>query len=236
MRKKGAGCDKLWYHIYMITNLIREKRRTLKITINRNGDIEVKAPKNLPLSEITSFIQSKEKWIIKHQTEIKGRLSANNDIVNIEKILILGNRYNINYVEGLREIKQENNCVFIPLKYESKKGQYIAKWLKNKAIEIIENRVLYFSANYKISFNSIALINAKTRWGTCSSSGAIAFNWRLIMLPPRLIDYVIIHELMHILEANHSQKFWKLVETVMPDYKKRKEDLKKCSFILNLFR
>lgn len=220
----------------MITNLIREKRKTLSIVINRNGEVEVKAPKNLPLSEITKFIQSKEKWILAHQTEIKNRLNANNDIINLEKILILGDKFEVSYIEHLSEIKQENNKVFIPLKYQAKKSQYIAKWLKNKAISVIENRVLYFSANYKIEFNSIALINAKTRWGTCSSKGEIAFNWRLIMLSPRLIDYVIVHELMHILEQNHSSQFWKLVETVMPDYKKRKEDIKKCSFILNLFR
>ena len=220
----------------MVTSLIREKRKTLSIVINRNGEIEVKAPKNLPLAEITKFIQSKEKWIINHQSEIKNRLNANNDVINLEKILVLGSKLEVNYIDNLHEIIQEGEKLFIPSKYAPKKSQYIAKWLKNKAISIIENRVLYFSANYNISFKSIALINAKTRWGTCSSQKEISFNWRLIMLSPRLIDYVIVHELMHILEQNHSAKFWKLVEMVMPDYKKRKEDIKKCSFVLNLFR
>lgn len=220
----------------MITNLIREKRKTLSIMINREGELIIKAPKNMPLSEITQFIQSKEKWINSHQLQIKNRLDANKDIINLEKVLVLGNKFEINYIDNLKEIKEEGNKIFVPTKFYPKKQQYIAKWLKNKAIPIIENRVLYFSTNYKIKFNSISLINAKTRWGTCSSMKEISFNWRVIMLPPRLIDYIIIHELMHILEANHSANFWKLVETVMPDYKKRKEELKNCSFILNLFR
>ena len=220
----------------MITNLIREKRKTLSLVIDREGNLIIKAPKNMPLSEITGFIQSKEKWISSHQSQIKNRLNANQDVINMEKVLILGNKFEVGYVDSIREIKQEGNKLFIPTKYYAKKQQYMAKWLKNRAIPIIENRVLYFSTNYKIKFSSISLINAKTRWGTCSSMKEISFNWRIIMLSPRLIDYIIVHELMHILEANHSEKFWKLVEAVMPDYKKRKEELKNCAFILNLFR
>lgn len=220
----------------MITTLIREKRKTLSIVINRKGELEVKAPKNLPLSEITKFIQSKESWINKHQTEIKNRLNANNDVINLSKVLLLGNKLEVCFSDGIKEINEIDGKLFVPLKYYNKKEQYLAKWLKNRVVDIIENRVLYFSTNFKIDFKSISLINAKTRWGTCSSSKEVSFNWRLIMLSPKLIDYVIIHELMHVLEQNHSQKFWRLVEAVMPDYKKRKEELKKCSFILNLFR
>lgn len=220
----------------MVTNLIREKRKTLSLVINRNGELEVKAPKNMPLSEITNFIQSKEKWIVSHQTEIKNRLNANSNIIEMKKILLLGDKFEVCFSDSTKEITEDNGRVFVPYKYYSKKEQILAKWLKNKALNVIENRVLYFSTNFKIPFKSISFINAKTRWGTCSNSHEIAFNWRLVMLSPKMIDYVVVHELMHVLEPNHSQKFWKLVETVMPDYKKRRADLKKCSFILNLFR
>lgn len=220
----------------MITNLIREKRKTLSIVITRNGEVEVKAPKSLPIAEVIKFVQSKEKWVLSRQADIKNRLAVNRDIIQVDKVLILGNKFEICFIDNLSEIKQEAGKLFLPSKYYAKKAEYIAKWLKKQAVSIVENRLLYFSANYKLSFNSISLINAKTRWGTCSSKKELAFNWRIIMLSPRLIDYIIVHELMHTLEQNHSEKFWKLVETVMPDYKKRKEELKKCSFILNLFR
>ena len=83
---------------------------------------------------------------------------------------------------------------------------------------------------------SIKLANAKKRWGSCDSAGNILFNWRILMLPPVLIDYIIIHEFAHLVEMNHSSNFWEIVASIMPNWKENRELLKKSNFILTLFR
>lgn len=220
----------------MLTNLVREKRKTLSIVIDKEGEMHIRAPKNLPLIDILDFIKNKSKWIETKQTEIKNSLKQNDIFFKYEKFVYLGKIYNPVFINTNFEISINGNNIFIPDKMQAKKEQYVGKWLKNKALEIIENRVLYLSANYNLSFNNLYLINAKCKWGTCSSTKEIGFNWRLIMLNPKLIDYTIIHELAHLIELNHSEKFWNVVKTILPDFKERKEELKKFNFILQLFR
>lgn len=96
-----------------------------------------------------------------------------------------------------------------------------------KAKELFPQRVAYYAEVMHISYGRIAIREQKTRWGSCSSKGNLNFNWKLILMPPDLLDYVVVHELAHRIEMNHSEKFWKVVESVMPDYKKRRELLKK---------
>lgn len=220
----------------MLTNLVRENRKTLSIIIDRSGQMIIKAPQHLPLNEIMKFVKSKEKWIVNKQSQIKNVLEENKSIVNYSQVLYLGNKYEIAFLNNIKQVQLYDKMVCIPAKNQAKKEKTIANWLKNRALSIIENRVLYFSSNYNLDFKKLSFVNSKTKWGSCSTGGDIAFNWRLIMLSPKLIDYVVVHELSHLLQPNHSYKFWKAVESIMPDYEKRKDEIKKCSFVLNLFR
>ena len=84
--------------------------------------------------------------------------------------------------------------------------------------------------------SEVKLTNAKRKWGSCNSEQVISFNWRMIMLPPSLIDYIIVHELAHLIEMNHSSSFWAIVSAVLPNLKDCRASLKKCNFILQQFR
>ncbi len=99
--------------------------------------------------------------------------------------------------------------------------------LGDRALEYIPKRVIYFSMLMKVYFGTITIRNQKTRWGSCSSKGNLNFNCQLMRMPPEVIDYVVVHELCHLKEMNHSKAFWEEVEKVMPDYKKHREYLKK---------
>jgi len=79
-------------------------------------------------------------------------------------------------------------------------------------------------------------MNNKTRWGICSKDGKIALNWRVVMLPPRLIDYIMVHEFCHLLEFNHSKHFWQIVESILPNWKELRKHLKQLGWLLELFR
>ncbi len=99
--------------------------------------------------------------------------------------------------------------------------------LADRALEYIPKRVIYFSMQMKVYFGNVTIRNQKTRWGSCSSKGNLNFNCQLMRMPPEVIDYVVVHELCHLKEMNHSKVFWEEVEKVMPDYQKHRDYLKK---------
>ena len=98
---------------------------------------------------------------------------------------------------------------------------------KNKAaaLGLAENRIAFFNQTYGYDFKKIAIRDQKTRWGSCSKTGTISFNYKIVHLPPHLADYIIVHELCHIGEMNHSRKFWVLVERTLPNYKMLRKEL-----------
>jgi hypothetical protein len=99
--------------------------------------------------------------------------------------------------------------------------------LKKKAAKLLIARLEFFNQAYQFKYKSISVRNQKTRWGSCSRQGALNFNYRLALLPERLLDYVAVHELCHLKEMNHSSRFWLLVAKEIPDYKERRLELEK---------
>jgi predicted metal-dependent hydrolase len=106
-------------------------------------------------------------------------------------------------------------------------ARHLEQWLRENSSEIIEERVMEYSRIIGVSYNNIRIKDTKSRWGSCSSKGNLNFSWRIIMAPPETMDYVIIHELCHLIHMNHSKEFWTAVEKHMPDYSKQKEWLRK---------
>lgn len=95
------------------------------------------------------------------------------------------------------------------------------------AKKIFPERATYFAKRMGVTYNRITIREQKTRWGSCSSAGNLNFNWKLVLMPPELLDYVVVHELAHRREMNHSPRFWAVVEKELPDYRERREKLKK---------
>ncbi|MCL2484045.1 MAG: M48 family metallopeptidase [Firmicutes bacterium] len=219
----------------MLTNLVREDRRTLKISVDRYGEMHIVAPKNMPLADIVDFVTRKEKWIHKRQTAKKELVNKNKVILEYEKYLYLGEAYEPVF-SNVKTISIENNYLLIPIKYKDKEKKAVVKFLKERALYIIENRLLHLAASFNLKFGAVSLINSKNRWGTASPQRELSFNWRLIMLPPPIIDYVICHELSHLVELNHSPRFYAVLEKMMPTYKKHSKDLKDSVHVLELFR
>ena len=104
--------------------------------------------------------------------------------------------------------------------------------LADKACVTIPARVEYFAKIIGVTYGRITIRNQKTRWGSCSSKGNLNFNWKLVLMPQALLDYVVVHELAHRKEMNHSARFWAIVEQELPDYQKRRNELKKLGQFL----
>ena len=115
-------------------------------------------------------------------------------------------------------------------KLNSEKAALAAKgWLRQQALAHFQQRIEHFRTHFTLQSVSIRLSNARSRWGSCHTSGRISLNWRLIHLPSHLIDYVVVHELAHLVEMNHSPRFWAVVARVIPDYAARRREIRKES-------
>lgn len=210
--------------------LVRSFRKTLSLHVDHQGELVVKAPHLLPLSQINKFISEKENWIKKQQTRAANSHHILHTYENGDDFYYLGEKYalNINEKFNKRIVLQEGYFkTSLLLKSQIKKALIV--WYRKKAREIFEVRLLVNAREMDLSYDKFRLSSARTRWGSCSSNRTISLNWKLIMAPLDLIDYVIIHELAHLRHPNHSKDFWKFVGDFCPDYKKKRKELKNDS-------
>lgn len=221
----------------IIDALVRSKRKSVSIMISPQGKLVVRAPTNCSIEYINSIVQKKERWILAHQLKIKSRNELNQNILNYKNILYLGNVYRLALADNIKKITIYNDAVYIPYKTPKPKiKRNLIKWFKDNAIKIVQERVSYYANEMQLFPVNVSLNNTKTSWGLCNSKREVKFNWRVVMLPPKLIDYVVVHELAHLAELNHSKRFWQIVLSVLPDTKTRREELKKGDYLLSLFR
>ena len=139
------------------------------------------------------------------------------NIENVEKFLILKSRWIFEKVEWFK------NRSSLPILKSSKK-EYLEN--KDKALQIAKYRIDYFNKYYNFQFKNITIKNQKTRWGSCSRKGNLNFNYKIALLPQDMADYIIVHELCHLKEFNHSKRFWDLVRETVPDYLSIRKKLK----------
>lgn len=111
-------------------------------------------------------------------------------------------------------------------KYASKGKKTFTDWYRNHALPIIEERVKIYKDMIGVNPKTIRVFDLKYRWGSCSSKGNLNLHWKTILTPMPIVDYVVVHELVHLKEKNHTQRFWEILATIIPDYEKRKEWLK----------
>ena len=216
--------------------IIRSYRRSLCLTITKDAKLVVHAPKKLNMNEIIKYIEEKEKWILSKQKEIEEKLSINRKVIDYKEFLVFGKKYPIQKIEGLKKIELTDKSILVPNQDFDIILKKLKKWYMDNANKVLKERLEYFADVMQIDYAGLKISNSKTRWGSCDSLRNIKLNFRLIMLPHKVIDFVIIHELAHILEFNHSKDFYKIIESVMPTYKTQQRVLKNNDYILNLFR
>ncbi len=218
-----------------IDKLIRSKRRTIALIVERDGTFTVRAPLRLPQAKIDSFIQQKADWITRTREKIKSTQPAvKKQYAHGETFLFLGSLFELKLVERQKPALQFNDG-FTLSQFAREKGEaYFVRWYKERAFEIISERVREYSQKHNFMPSQVKISSAKTRWGSCSSAGILNFTWRLVMAPLEVLDYVVVHELAHLRMKNHSRKFWKVVETVCPDYKRHRKWLRENGEKLSL--
>lgn len=219
------------------TAIIRTNRKSLSLTISKKGELIVRAPRKLSMEYIYSFIKQKEKWILNKQKVIQNTNLDNNELFNDNQYLFCGERYTKIEIDKLKDIEISGSNIFVPANIdEDRRNLLLIKWYSNITKEIIMARLSYFADLMQVNYSSVKIDNSKSKWGSCSINAELKFNLRLSMLPHKVIDYIVIHELSHLLEFNHSKEFYRIIESVMPDYKKHRARLKEYNFALQLLR
>ena len=222
-----------------IDKLIRTKRRSIAIQISSDGELIVRAPNRCSMKEIEKVVVERINWIRIHQNRILQNRLVNSNIISYKEVMFLGITKPIIFIPKSKKIENHGDHFVINEKYVEnapKVKRLIIGFMIENAHEILKDRVNYFANLMQLLPQSLSLTNSKRVWGSCSKNADIKLNWRLVMLPPDLIDYVVVHELAHIVEFNHSKTFWKLVTSILPNSKERRDLLKRGDFLLNLYR
>jgi predicted metal-dependent hydrolase len=151
-----------------------------------------------------------------------------------EKFLFMGKNYPLTYdKQRKKSIDFDGEKFIIDLKHRQKAEELFIKWYKTKARQIFHEKLESFSKETGLRYNALKINSAKSRWGSCSSKKNLNFSYRLIMTPEFVIDYVLLHELAHTVEMNHSKKFWEIVASIYPDYQKAEQWLKNNSYTID---
>lgn len=218
-----------------IEKIIRTKRKTIALYITDGATLIIKAPFNANDKTIMGVVLKHKKWIEQKKIEIGERdpKFSPKEFVNGEGLLHLGRYYRLKIV-GDQEVplKFENEFYLSRNALPQAKEVFI-EWYKKIAYDKISERVRRYAQKRGFKYNMVKITNAQKRWGS-SSNGNLNFPWRLIMAPLPVIDYVVIHELVHLEEKNHTKAFWDRVKMLMPNYEKYKGWLKKNSYLLRL--
>ncbi|GHV42196.1 hypothetical protein FACS189490_10650 [Clostridia bacterium] len=213
--------------------LTRSKRKTIALYV-RNGAVEVRAPLRVAKAEINRFAESKQAWIEKRLTQsVEFAESRTAFTVNFgDTVTYRGKEYRVVGVPGKKICFDDCFCLPANLPPEQVKSA-CAQLYRFLAKRDLTTKTLEFAAKMGVRPTAVKINGAVTRWGSCSAKKSINFSWRLIMADDDVIDDVVVHELAHIIEMNHSSRFWAIVGDVLPDYKERREKLRVLQAKLN---
>jgi predicted metal-dependent hydrolase len=239
----------LSFHIgsLAIPYTVSESKRAkyIKLVMGIEG-LNVVKPYRVSLEEVDEVLNRKRNWIYKHYHEF---LSMRVDAVKRnwetgESVLFRGENYNIKIFTHKEKTPRihfngKSFDVFIDgtIDEESRKSiieRAFKKWFIRIAGEVYKERVDYYAKIIGLSYKDIKIKEQKTRWGSCSGKKNLNFNWKVILSPMWVLDYVVVHELCHLRYMNHAKEYWAMVERYMPDFKKAQEWLKKNGMGLKL--
>jgi predicted metal-dependent hydrolase len=204
---------------------VRRRRRTIGIAIDANG-LSVSAPVRAPWREIEAFLHQKERWIVRKLDEwarlprpaiVRGRSG--------ESLPLFGSAVTLEVQTGRRAVQRQPERLLVSAPSPHRVVKVLTGWLKTQALDALAPRAAHYAAHLNIAAPRVGLSNARTQWGVCTEDGAIRLSWRLVHLEPALADYVVAHEVAHLVELNHSRHFWNLLAKLYPDWRRARQQL-----------
>jgi predicted metal-dependent hydrolase len=210
-------------------DVIKSKRKTVSIFIERDGSVSARVPETLSEEELEAVIKSKEYKIHKHLAEWSqlNEKKVNRDYVNGQSFLYLGRNYRLKIVdEGLNGLIFYKGCFMISRNKISRAKELFVEFYKEKLNEKIYPLISRYQAKMGVTQKEVKVMDLQNRWASCTLNGNINFHWKCAMAPVDVLTYIVVHELAHLIHNNHTPAFWNEIDKVIPNYDKQVQWLK----------
>jgi predicted metal-dependent hydrolase len=244
MRRRGtgkltvAGCYSISLNGRTVRYVLKRSRRArnVRFEIKRQEGLVVVVPWPYPLERVPCLIESKRKWILDRTVKYEEYLALRprREKTDGDTVPFLGDELRLKVIrDSTNSIAREGNILVIKAGAAvDPVNEVLRKWYREQAEKYLCERADVLSRFHTIPYNRVTVRGQRTRWGSCSRRGNLSLNWKLMILPPEVVDYVVIHELLHTVEMNHSKKFWKLVEERCPVWREHEKRLKETGIAL----
>lgn len=212
------------------------KRKTLNITVERDRKIIVRSPLDLSIEKIEEIVQSKKQWLkekINHTQKYPVDTEPK-EFISGESLLFLGKNYQLLVVDEPIEGIEFKQRFRISIQNQEKANELFKRWYMKQALIKIEPLAKMYAENLGVKFNEFKTSQMKYRWGSCTPSNNIIFNWRIIKAPMYVLEYLVAHELVHLMENNHTPRFWNVLSIQVPNYQRAKNWLKNNGHLLEV--
>lgn len=208
--------------------LNQSNRKTMSIYVEKDTSVSVLAPQTVGMNEIEKALDKKLGWIYKQQAEFKilNPFEVQKEYISGENFLYLGRNYMLKLIKEQDEPLKFYQSRFYLRKKDAEKGKELFKeFYRKKGLIKINERIELYKYKLGVEPLNIKVMELQNRWASCSNK-ALNFHWKCLMAPINIIDYIVVHELAHLIYPNHTESFWNIVDKVMPDYKERKDWLR----------
>lgn len=226
-RKIILGGQTVWFTLKRSSGA-----RHVRFEVRQDTGLIAVIPKSYRVEQIPSLLQAKRHWILEKLATVGAvqSPSVKRDLKTGDVIPYLGGNLEVvksDNQSGVHDVKRQGSKLIVGVKSPSSRASLaVEHWYQLEAMRVIKERVDKLSGRLGVTYNWVTVRGQKTRWASCSQKGRLSFNWKLIMAPKPVIDYVIIHELTHLKEMNHSKQFWELVAKHCPRWREHKKWLK----------
>ena len=205
---------------------LKSGARRLSMTIDERG-LRIGAPRRISMTDIEAFVQSHGDWVLRKLGEL-ARVSQPRHLTIKDgaRLPLLDGEAEVRVLPGANRVRWIADVLVLEARPEADLARLATRALQKRALDHFAGRLAHFTDRLELALPRLSLSSAHTRWGSCSRDGGIRVNWRLIHMPSHLGDYVVAHEVAHLLEMNHSDRFWSVVESIYPDWKAARSELK----------
>jgi predicted metal-dependent hydrolase len=209
-------------------DIIYSKRKTIAIVVERDRRVVVRAPVGTPEATVRQAVEAKKQWIYEkiHLPDKYPLERDRKEFVSGETLHYLGRSYRLEIVERNVPGVVFHSCFQISRRNRPHAAQLLRQWYLERARRRLTARAEYYAQALGVKFNRVLVSDMRVRWGSCTPKNNLNFNWRIIKAPPFVLDYLVVHELAHLLEPNHSSRFWNIVAVQVPRYEEARAWLK----------
>ncbi len=204
--------------------LLRSKRRTVAITLSAQGELIVRAPKDLPKKQLDLILQQKTNWIEQARSRIQQQQNLSYNPLTDHKLILFGQTYAINFTPTIHQTQIGIHTISFAKTNSSK--QQLINFYKEQLRAYLQTQLPVWAKTMQVQYQSVKITTAKKRLGSCSGRKTLCFSWLNATLPTWVIDYIIVHELAHLKHLDHSPQFWSVVKTYYPNYQLAKKYLR----------